>query len=402
VAYPPARKAVAEEEHWWTSRQYHLPPIFVINPQPAWAVFVMIIVIHPKGSPLRPMREVTPETAAEYLRETGRVARDEAVAVRALGWGVSNVVLRVEVEGGPPFVLKQARERLRTRAHWVSRLDRIWTEHAALVCLASLLPAGTVPQILFDDRDNYLFAMTSAPDDAVVWKEQLLALTTERDAARAALAVNVAREAGALLGMIHASTLDHPALTAGPLADTVVFDQLRIDPFYRTIIRVHPDLAAPVEALCTPLPAPARRCFVHADFSPKNILVHSRGLTLVDFETAHAGDPAFDLGFFLSHLYLKAYRPKGPDPAATRRSGAAAVAFLELVHEFLAAYRANPAVAAVAGPHSLGDSPPVSWHTAACMLARVDGKSPVDYLDDAARLAVRARCLEILRRAPAG
>src|SRR3954470_18696175 len=108
------------------------------------------------------MREVTPETAADYLRATGRVPAAATVAVRALGWGVSNVVLRVEVEGQPPFVLKQARERLRTRAHWVSRLDRIWTEHAALECLAPLLPTGTIPRVLFEDRENYLFAMTAA------------------------------------------------------------------------------------------------------------------------------------------------------------------------------------------------------------------------------------------------
>src|SRR3954467_4467101 len=104
------------------------------------------------------MREVTAETAADYLRDTGRIAAGRAIDVRALGWGVSNVVLRVEVEGESPFVLKQARERLRTAAHWVSRLERIWTGHAALECLAPLLPRGTVPEILFVDRENYLFA----------------------------------------------------------------------------------------------------------------------------------------------------------------------------------------------------------------------------------------------------
>jgi len=160
------------------------------------------------------------------------------------------VVLRVEVEGQLPFVLKQARERLRTRAYWVSRLDRIWTERAALECLAPLLPRGAVPEVLFADPENYLFAMTCAPDDAAVWKERLLGGVAEPD---------VARDAGALLGAIHASTLDHPALAGGPLADTVVFDQLRIDPFYRTIARVHPEVAAPVEALSIPPPPPAHR-----------------------------------------------------------------------------------------------------------------------------------------------
>ncbi len=45
------------------------------------------------------MRELTPENAADYLRETGHVARDQDVDVRALGWGVSNVVMRVDVAG---------------------------------------------------------------------------------------------------------------------------------------------------------------------------------------------------------------------------------------------------------------------------------------------------------------
>src|SRR6266481_5289332 len=117
------------------------------------------------------MREVTPENAAEYLRQTGRVAEGRPVCVRALGWGVSNIVMRVDVEGEPPYVLKQARARLRTEAHWVSRLDRVWNERAAMECLGSILPEGTVPRVLFADEDNYLFAMTLAPDDSVVWKE---------------------------------------------------------------------------------------------------------------------------------------------------------------------------------------------------------------------------------------
>src|SRR5919112_2915118 len=99
------------------------------------------------------MREITPETAADYLRGTGRLPEGREVTVRALGGGVSNVVMRVDVEGLAPFVLKQARERLRTEAYWASRLDRIWTERAALEWLGTLLPGGTVPGVLFDDPE---------------------------------------------------------------------------------------------------------------------------------------------------------------------------------------------------------------------------------------------------------
>jgi 5-methylthioribose kinase len=322
------------------------------------------------------MREITPETAVAYLRETGRVPPDAAVTAQALGWGVSNIVLRIEVEGAPPFVLKQVRERLRTRAHWVSRLDRIWTEHAALCCLAPLLDPGTVPEVLFADRDNYLFAMASAPDDAVVWKERLLEGVAEPE---------VARAAGALLGTIHAATFNHPALADGPLADTVVFDQLRLDPFYRTIAGVHPEIAAPVEALLAPPSDLPGRCFVHADFSPKNILVHAQGLTLVDFETAHAGDPAYDLGFLLCHLLLKAahatsFASPAPDPV--------------LIDAFLDAYRRR--ITALPFDQTSLDRRAAA-HAAACALARIDGKSPVDYLDQRRQESVRRFARSALR-----
>jgi 5-methylthioribose kinase len=334
------------------------------------------------------MRELTPENAADYLRETGRVPAGSRVEARALGWGVSNVVMRVDVEGAPPFVLKQARERLRTQALWVSQLSRIWVERAALDLLAEVLPDGTVPRVLFADGPNYLFAMTCAPDGSGVWKEHLLA-------GRADPAV--ARRAGEVLGMIHSGTLGHPRL-GDDFASTEVFDELRVDPFYRTIARAHPDVAPAVEALTASMAAtaPGRRCLVLGDFSPKNILVRpgGDGLTLVDFETAHAGDPAYDLGFFLSHLLLKALH------AARRGFPGGAGPYLGLIEAFRSAYRAR------AGDPIADFDPDLdrraAGHAAACVLARVDGKSPVDYLDEPSRGAARRFALAALREPPAG
>jgi 5-methylthioribose kinase len=318
------------------------------------------------------MREVTAETAAEYLRETNRVPPHSSIHVRELGGGVSNIVLRVDADGQPPLVLKQSRERLRTQAEWLSRLDRIWIEHSAIELLARILPEGTVPAILFTDRENYLFAMTCAPEDSVVWKAELLAGETRAD---------VARQAGTILGMIHQRTSGHPALTA-QFADTSVFDQLRIDPFYRRVAQVHPDLECDLADLIASMAAVSEKTFVHADFSPKNILVHRRGLMLVDFETAHAGDPAFDLGFFLSHLLLKAFRAQAGAPA-----------YFDLTRSFWVAYRAQ------AGSDQARVARAVR-HAAGCALARIDGKSPVDYRGDLNVQAVRRFACASIRDAP--
>ena len=325
------------------------------------------------------MRELTSENAADYLRETGRIAPGVPASVRELSGGVSNVVLRIEVEGRPPFVVKQCRERLRVAVEWRARLDRIWVEHAVLRVLGELLPPGAVPALLFEDRGEYLFAMTCAPDDSETWKARLL----RGDADPA-----VAARLGDWLATIHANAPGHPARDP-MLADTSLFDELRVDPYYRTTARAHPRLASRFDALIAAMDLPAgRRALVQGDFSPKNILVHAGGLVLLDFECAHLGDPGFDLGFFLSHLALKRIHGVVDDRG-----------FHALVDGFLGAYFDR-----------LGDrlGPPDELtargiaHTAACLLARVDGKSPVEYLDAPGRDVARRSALALFNAMPEG
>jgi 5-methylthioribose kinase len=290
--------------------------------------------------------------------------------------------LRVDVAGRPPFVIKQCRERLRVAMDWRARLDRIWTEQAALELLATILPKGTVPRVFFDDRPNYLFAMTCAPEDAVTWKAQLMAGQVDP---------SVAVKLGTILGAIHADAPKHPSL-AGILSDTSLFDELRIDPYYRIAARAHPDLAPRINALIAAMDRPAtERTLVLGDFSPKNILIHSGGLVLLDFECAHAGDPAFDLGFFLSHLLLKTIR-------AATGSSCAGARYAALAPSFCSTYLDRSGIGA---PASLKLIQRAILHTAACSLARVDGKSPVEYLDAEGREIARSFARDALRTEPA-
>jgi 5-methylthioribose kinase len=328
------------------------------------------------------MREITAASAAEYLVESGRVDPSDEIRVRELPGGVSNIVLRVDVVGRPAFVLKQCRERLRVALDWRARLDRIWFESAALRLLGEILPPRFVPQILFEDRPNYLFAMTCAPDDAVTWKAQLMAGQVDPD---------VAARLGTLLGAIHDDARGRAALS-GVLADTSLFDELRIDPYYRTTAGVHPELAGCIDELIASMNLPAgERTLTLGDFSPKNILVHNGGLILLDFECAHAGDPAFDLGFFLSHLLLKTIR-------AAHRGGEVESSYAGLAPRFLNAYLERRGIDDRATSDLIHRA---ILHTAACALARVDGKSPVEYLDAGGQTDVRVIAAEALQNVPA-
>ncbi len=320
-----------------------------------------------------------PVRLPDYLRTRRLLAPREPCRVEALSGGVSNVVLRVEPLERPAFVVKQSRERLQTQAAWFSRLDRIFRETAVMTTVRPLLPEGAIPQIVDEDRDNYAYAMQAVDASHFVWKRELLG---------GRLRDEIATRLAEYLSTIHGRTTGVPTI-AEEFADQEIFEQLRVDPFYRHVARVHPKLSSRIADLIDEM-GRNRVCLVHADFSPKNVLVVDRGqiavgsrpleVTLIDFETGHYGDPAFDLGFFLSHLILKGARP-----------GADLAGFLRLVETFWTHYQAGiAAFAKTPGlePHDL-ERRSVA-HLAACALARIDGTSPIDYLADPAdRQAVR-------------
>jgi 5-methylthioribose kinase len=182
----------------------------------------------------------------------------------------------------------------------------------------------------------------------------------------------VGARAGRILGIIHEASARQPDLFE-PHRDPTVFIQLRVEPFYRRIQERRPEVAPAVEQVIDQMLA-AKEALCHGDYSPKNILTHTRGFTLVDYETAHFGDPTMDLGFFLSHLILKAVKNH-------RRYGD----YFKLTRAFWQAYAQEVSFKPVSELE--GRAVP---HFAVCILARIDGTSPVDYLpEEEKREAIR-------------
>jgi 5-methylthioribose kinase len=216
--------------------------------------------------------------------------------------------------------------------------------------------------------------MSAAPPH-VVWKAELLAGRGDP---------RIAAACGRLLGILHAGTWRDAAI-AQSCGDRQFFAALRLDPYYRRVADVHPELSREIERLIASHDD-NRLCLVHGDYSPKNLLVHEAGLTLVDFEVGHYGDPAFDLGFLLTHLVLKAVHLADEFER-----------YLALTATFWQAYRRELTTAAPLAERAQLESRAVR-NFAGCALARVDGKSPVEYLVDESRRAdVRRIAANLLR-----
>jgi aminoglycoside phosphotransferase (APT) family kinase protein len=302
------------------------------------------------------------------------VSTHSEVRLTPLAGGVSSDIYRADLPSGV-ICVKRALPKLKVVADWRAPVERSHYEAEWMRVAAAAAP-GAVPAVLGEDRPANAFAMEWLPPDRYpVWKTLLAAGTAPAVAAT---------QVGDVLGRIHAATADRPEI-ARRFPTDALFHAIRLEPYLATAARAHPDVAARLHALLHTT-ATTKRVLVHGDMSPKNILIGAAGPVILDAECAWFGDPAFDLAFVLNHLLLK--RAWRPEHGALYRASYDAL---------LAAYR----------PH-------VTWEpwaaldarTAALLpgllLARVDGKSPVEYLTrDDEREQVRRFARTHLARPPA-
>jgi aminoglycoside phosphotransferase (APT) family kinase protein len=283
--------------------------------------------------------------------------------------GVSSDIWRIDLPSGP-ICIKRALARLKVEADWRAPVERNRYE-ARWMQVASLAAPGAVPALLGQDEGAGMLAMEYLPPDRYpLWKSVL-----RNGIADPAFAALVA----ATIARIHGVTAADPSV-AERFATDALFRDIRLEPYLIATGRAHPDVTDRLNALVA-VTAETHVALVHGDVSPKNILVGPHGPVFLDAECAWWGDPAFDLAFCLNHLLLKCVWV----PAARQN-------FLRCFDAMTASYLPAvtweaPAALEARAAHLLP----------ALLLARVDGKSPVEYITtDVARNAVRRFALRLL------
>jgi aminoglycoside phosphotransferase (APT) family kinase protein len=307
-----------------------------------------------------------------FVNATGLAHQGSSVSFERLTGGVSSDIWLVRT-GQNAFCVKRALPKLRVASDWRAPVERNASEAAWFKVVSTFLP-DCVPAILAEDAADGVFAMQYLPEQSHPnWKTQLRHGTVDTATARAV---------GECLMRFHSMTSKSPSL-ASRFATDAIFHAIRLEPYLLATARAHPALAGRLEALSR-ITARTKLALVHGDVSPKNILVGPRGPVFLDAECAWWGDPAFDLAFCLNHLMLKClWVPK----AASR-----------LMRGF-----------AILSDCYLGG---VDWEPAASMdrrtarllpglfLARVDGKSPVEYLTEHDKDRVRSVATALLANPP--
>lgn len=313
-----------------------------------------------------------------YLARRAEVAGCRVRSCQTLAGGVSNKTVLVEFEDRGPVVCKQALPRLRVRDIWECDPARIHREAGALRLLPELTPGGATTPLVFHDPSQHLLAMDAVPQPHDNLKSLLMAGQLDRRAL-----LKVAGQMGSLIGFVRrtSSVLHQSGALPGYLYDQHFFRELRVEPYYLTAARRVPESAVFIQSLVRQAQADVF-CFVHGDYSPKNMLIRHGEIVLLDHEVAHIGDGTFDIGFCLTHLLAKSLHLR------SRRQDmlSAAAAFIDstLAESPLAGDQQSRAVR----------------HTLACLLARVAGKSPLEYLSDRQRQCVQEIVLRQMNGPP--
>lgn len=312
----------------------------------------------------------------DFLTAAGLAPFGAHPVITPLAGGVSSDVFRVDLPSGP-ICVKQALAQLKVAADWRAPVERSSYEAAWLRAVADL-GGPIVPTVLAEDTERHLFAMTFFEANShPVWKAELAAGRVDP---------NFAAAVGKALARVHSGTAGRADLAAAFPTDDL-FGELRLDPYLLQTARAHPDLADRLEGLVASALG-HKLALVHGDVSPKNILAGPRGPVFLDAECAWYGDPAFDIAFCANHLLLKSiWKP------------AHAAAYLASYDALVAAYMAAA---------DWEDAPALERRAAGLLagllLARIDGKSPVEYLTqaddkafvrDTARTLLRADALDL-------
>jgi hypothetical protein len=307
----------------------------------------------------------------DFLLNQRLRAADEEATYSPLTGGVSSDIYRVDLPGRS-ICIKRALPKLKVAQCWEAPVSRSAFEWEWIRFASGVAPQSA-PTPLAHDLESGLFAMGFLdPSQYPVWKARLLGGHVDAETAGAV---------GRLTGRIHAASTRQADLPERFASDGN-FHALRLQPYLVATARKHPDVAQQLLALVERT-AKTKLALVHGDVSPKNILVGSDGPILLDAECAWFGDPAFDLAFCLNHLLLKGFVL--PDMC-----GALRASFDRLSDAYLAevSWESRDELEARA-----------SALLPALLLARIDGKSPVEYVvREDQRQAARAFALPLISK----
>jgi len=293
------------------------------------------------------------ETLENYLLQRGVINKEDGYSIKYLNGGVSCTVSFVYA-GEKPLIIKQGLSQLKVKETWLCDPNRMNIEQESNRIYHKLVP-DCAPEVYFYDGENYIYGRQAVPESCRMWKADLLdGLLDYKAAAKCIRALVTVHNHCARDGKV-----------AKDFENKNIFYDLRVSPYIEFILKKHLQLEAFARPIIRSL-MDSKITLVHGDFSPKNIMIDGREVSILDYEVAHYGHPSFDLAFFSNHFILKSVKNKQW-----------AESYLNMLEYMLGIYFGEM-------NYMDADELDASFTKllSLLMIARVDGKSPAEYITE--------------------
>ena len=137
-----------------------------------------------------------------YLQRKKLLTRGTQIRVMSLGDGLKNRVYYVATSN-ESWIVKQAHSRAQLKERWWLDRKRIFAETNCIEVLSQFLAPEIIPEVLLEDRTDFILVTTAPPHNSVLWENDLHAGRID---------LQIAVQCGELLATVHNETAGVPEI----------------------------------------------------------------------------------------------------------------------------------------------------------------------------------------------
>ncbi|MDP3734740.1 MAG: phosphotransferase [Nanoarchaeota archaeon] len=232
----------------------------------------------------------------QYLQQKGHITHKANFKITPLSGGNLNHISLVQNKSNS-FVIKQALTKAKVEIPFILPPERILMEKRAMQILNARTNSPSIPKMRFFDEERSLLAMETVPSDFKLLTYELLEGNVN---------LNLIQNMAKLFSSIHNTTYNDKSLKQ-QFYSKELFKKSKIGCYHEEYYRATTNKIAKKNIRETINKAYKNEfCLIHGDAQPKNILVKGDKFYILDYEVAHIGDPAYDLGCLMSHYLFAA------------------------------------------------------------------------------------------------
>lgn len=222
-----------------------------------------------------------------------KIENNKIININPLKGGVSCEIYKVDTTD-KSYCVKKALRKLKVRKNWYADPIRSYYEFLWLKKVKKIFPHSVPRVVEYNKKRNFLIIQYLDNNKYYNLKDELL-----KGRVNTPVIVSLSKK----ISYIHANLKSNYNKKIFQ-SHNFNFINLRVDPYINELKKKYPILKNKITETANFL-IKNNHTVIHGDFTPKNILCSKNKQIILDAEVANYGDPAFDIVSLINHLIIK-------------------------------------------------------------------------------------------------